>query len=58
MSTVNFKTNAQLKSIIGSELITDDNIAVLELVKNAFDAGSETTYIELSGSTSQMSGNQ
>lgn len=42
---VNFKTNAQLKSIIGSELITDDNIAVLELVKNAFDAGSEKSVI-------------
>lgn len=34
-----FKTNVQLKSIIGKDLINDDNIAILELVKNAFDAG-------------------
>lgn len=37
--TVHFKTNVQLKNIIGKDLITDDNIAVLELVKNAYDAG-------------------
>lgn len=40
MSKVHFRTNALLKSIIGKDLITDDNIAVLELVKNSFDAGS------------------
>lgn len=37
---LNFKTNVLLKSIIGKDLINDDNIAVLELVKNAFDANS------------------
>ncbi len=40
MSKVRFRTNILLKSIIGKDLITDDNIAVLELVKNSFDAGS------------------
>src|SRR6478735_7400166 len=40
MAKVNFRTNVLLKSIIGKDLITDDNIAVLELVKNSFDAGS------------------
>jgi signal transduction histidine kinase len=40
MAKVHFRTNALLKSIIGKDLITDDNIAVLELVKNSFDAGS------------------
>ena len=39
--TVSFRTNVLLKNIIGKDLITDDNIAVLELVKNAFDAGSD-----------------
>jgi len=38
--TVSFRTNVLLKNIIGKDLITDDNIAVLELVKNSFDAGS------------------
>jgi hypothetical protein len=33
-----FKTNVLLKDIIGQQLINDDNIAVLELVKNSIDA--------------------
>lgn len=45
MAKVHFRTNALLKSIIGKDLITDDNIAVLELVKNSFDAGSEKVDI-------------
>lgn len=43
---VNFKTNAQLKSIIGKDLITDDNLAILELVKNSFDANARKVKIE------------
>ena len=46
MAKVNFRTNVLLKSIIGKDLITDDNIAVLELVKNSFDAGSNKVEIE------------
>jgi hypothetical protein len=38
---LHFKTNVQLKSIIGKDLINDDNIAILELVKNSFDADSK-----------------
>lgn len=34
-----FKTNVLLKNIVGKDLINDDNIAVLELVKNSYDAG-------------------
>jgi len=45
MAKVNFRTNVLLKSIIGKDLITDDNIAVLELVKNSFDAGSNNAKI-------------
>jgi len=45
MAKVHFRTNALLKSIIGKDLITDDNIAVLELVKNSFDAGSNSVEI-------------
>lgn len=40
MAEVSFRTNVLLKSILGKDLITDDNIAVLELDKNSFDAGS------------------
>lgn len=35
---LNFKISAALKDIIGRDLITDDYIAVFELVKNSFDA--------------------
>jgi len=45
MGKVRFKTHAHIKSIIGKDLITDDNIAVLELVKNSFDAGSKNIDI-------------
>lgn len=45
MAKVSFRTNILLKSIIGKDLITDDNIAVLELVKNSFDAGSNEAKI-------------
>lgn len=45
MSKVRFRTNVLLKSIIGKDLITDDNVAVLELVKNSFDAGSSRADI-------------
>jgi signal transduction histidine kinase len=37
-----FKTNVLIKSILGKDLINDDNIAVLELVKNSYDAGAKT----------------
>lgn len=50
MDSLNFKTNIQLKSIIGKDLINDDNIAILELVKNSFDADAkkvEVTYLNL-----------
>src|SRR5688572_17244333 len=45
MKPRHFKTNVLLKSIIGKDLINNDNIAVLELVKNAFDAGSKSVDV-------------
>src|SRR3989344_3758258 len=45
MKTLHFKTNAQLKNVLGQELINDDNVAVQELVKNSYDAGSKTVDI-------------
>ncbi|WP_299523363.1 ATP-binding protein [Winogradskyella sp.] len=43
--TLHFKTNVQLKSIIGKDLINDDRIAILELVKNSFDADAKTVDV-------------
>lgn len=36
---MNFRISSGLKNILGRELITNDNIAILELVKNSYDAG-------------------
>ena len=43
--TLNFKVSAGLKSILGQDLITDDYVAVLELVKNSYDAGAKKVVI-------------
>lgn len=40
-----FTISSELKNIIGKELITDDFIAVFELVKNSYDAGA--TKVEI-----------
>ena len=44
-NTVYFKTNVLLKNIIGKDLINNDNIAILELVKNSFDASATNVLI-------------
>ena len=36
-----FKISSALKDHIGRELITDDNVAIFELVKNSYDANSK-----------------
>lgn len=35
---LNFDVSSGLKSVLGSELITNDEVAIFELVKNSFDA--------------------
>ena len=35
---LHFRISAALKDIIGKDLITDDYVAVFELVKNSYDA--------------------
>ena len=45
IETVHFKANAGVKDIVGRGLIYDDNIAIIELVKNAKDANSEKAVI-------------
>src|SRR6266850_2325217 len=46
---LNFKTNVLLKNLVGKDLINDDNIAVVELVKNAYDAKSRSVLIKFDG---------
>jgi signal transduction histidine kinase len=51
--TLNFKTNTLLKNLVGKDLINDDNIAIVELVKNAYDAGSESVLVRFENFTSE-----
>jgi signal transduction histidine kinase len=43
-----FRVNADIKDIVGRDLINSDNIAVTELVKNAYDAGALSCTITFS----------
>lgn len=45
MDELKFKVSAELKNILGRDLITNDNIAILELVKNSYDA--HATKVEI-----------
>jgi len=40
-----FDVSTGLKRVLGRELITDDEVAVFELVKNSFDAGADTVHL-------------
>src|SRR3989338_10340450 len=42
---IRFKISSGLKNLIGRELITDELIAIFELVKNSFDAHANTVTI-------------
>ncbi|EJG0973056.1 hypothetical protein HJ091_16070 [Vibrio parahaemolyticus] len=45
-TVLHFKTNTLLKNLIGKDLINDDNIGIIELVKNSYDAGSKSVVIK------------
>ncbi|NTV46879.1 MAG: hypothetical protein HGB11_10260, partial [Chlorobiales bacterium] len=42
---LHFDVSSGLKSVLGSELITDDEVAIFELVKNSFDA--DANHVDL-----------
>ena len=50
--TLHFKTNTLLKNLIGKDLINDDNIGIIELVKNSYDADSDHVLLKFEGSSS------
>jgi len=45
MEKVSFKAHARIKDIVGKDLINNNNIAIIELIKNSKDAGSKKVYI-------------
>jgi signal transduction histidine kinase len=46
---VPFRPRARLLRLLGAELISDDVVAVVELVKNAYDADASTVTVEFRG---------
>ncbi|MDA8257933.1 MAG: sensor histidine kinase [Betaproteobacteria bacterium] len=42
---LHFDVSTGLKRVLGRELITDDDVAIFELVKNSFDAGADTVHL-------------
>lgn len=36
--SLQFKISSALKDLVGKDLITSDNVAIFELVKNSYDA--------------------
>ena len=44
-----FKPKARIIKTIGEELISNDNVAVVELVKNSYDAESPIVEITFNG---------
>jgi signal transduction histidine kinase len=42
---LNFEVSSGLKRVLGSELITDEQVAIFELVKNSFDAAAKRVHI-------------
>jgi hypothetical protein len=49
MSENFFRVSANLKRIIGRDLITDDYVALFELVKNSYDAGARRVTLHFEG---------
>jgi anti-sigma regulatory factor (Ser/Thr protein kinase) len=46
-NAVVFKPRARLMSQLGEQLIKDENIAVLELIKNSYDADARNVQISM-----------
>lgn len=42
---LHFDVSTGLKRVLGRELITDDDVAIFELVKNSFDAGADVVHL-------------
>ncbi len=44
-SSLHFDVSTGLKTVLGRELITDDAVAIFEMVKNSFDAGATAVHL-------------
>ncbi|RKP43778.1 ATP-binding protein [Pararobbsia silviterrae] len=50
-SQLHFDVSSGLKSVLGSELITNDEVAIFELVKNSFDAAAKNVALYFGDNT-------
>ena len=48
MEHMQFKVSSALKDLVGKDLITNDNVAIFELVKNSYDAYATKVEIRFS----------
>lgn len=48
MDELKFKVSSALKNLVGKDLITNDNVAIFELVKNAYDAYASNVILTFS----------
>ena len=55
-SGFHFKVSANLLRIIGQELVASDEVAVLELVKNAYDSNARKVTISIEPVTEKKVG--
>lgn len=57
MDELKFKVGSGLKNILGQDLITSDNIAIYELVKNSYDAHATKVLITFENDSITISDN-
>jgi len=54
--TLTFDVSANLQKLVGEELVTNEEMALIELVKNAYDSGAETVTIFIQPETAREPG--
>ncbi len=53
---LSFEVSANLQKLVGEELVTNEEMAVIEIVKNAYDSGAKSVVIKIQPTTSREPG--
>src|ERR1039458_1202725 len=54
--TLSFEVSANLQKLVGEELVTNEEMAIIELVKNAYDSGARNVTITIQPTTTREPG--
>ena len=54
--TLTFDVSANLQKLVGEELVTNEEMAIIELIKNAYDSGARTATIRIQPITAREPG--